>query len=50
MLRVNGEDLLEVLARVLVASLIQRRRMSHNCGVLASGKLKVVPKPAFPPH
>lgn len=35
---------------VLVASLVQRRRMSHNCGVLASGKLRVVSNPAFPPH
>lgn len=35
---------------ILVASLVQRRRMSHNCGVFASGKLKVVQDQAFPPH
>lgn len=35
---------------LLVASLIQRRRMSHNCGVLAAGKLRMVDNPAFPPH
>ena len=35
---------------VLVASMVQRRRMSHNCGVLASGKFRVVDAPQFPPH
>lgn len=34
----------------LYSSLFLRRRMSHNCGVLAAGKLRIVPKPAFPPH
>jgi hypothetical protein len=35
---------------VIVSSLFMRRRMSHNCGVLAAGKLKIVQSPAFPPH
>lgn len=34
----------------IVSSIFMRRRMSHNCGVLAAGKLRVVDSPAFPPH
>ena len=35
---------------VVVASLFMRRRMSHNCGVVASGRLRIVADPRFPPH
>jgi hypothetical protein len=34
----------------IVSSIFMRRRMSHNCGVLAAGKLRVVQNPNFPPH
>lgn len=34
----------------LYSSFVLRRRMSHNCGVLAAGKLRVVDNPAFPAH
>lgn len=34
----------------IVSSVFMRRRMSHNCGVLAAGKLRVVDDPAFPAH
>ncbi len=35
---------------VLTASLMLRRRMSHNNGVTARGKVKVVENPEFPAH
>lgn len=35
---------------ILLASLLMRRRMSHNNGVVTSGTLRVVPDPRFPPH
>lgn len=35
---------------VIVASLIMRRRMSHNRGIVGAGTLRVVDNPAFPAH
>lgn len=35
---------------VVVSSLFMRRRMSHNCGVVAAGKLRFAPDPRIPPH
>lgn len=35
---------------VIVASFVQRRRMSHNAGVVASGRVRIDPDPRIPPH
>lgn len=35
---------------VIASSFVMRRRMSHNCGTTAVGKLRIVDDPSFPPH
>jgi len=35
---------------IFLASLVTRKRMSHNNGVAASGRFKIVPDPRFPAH